>query len=170
MGLTLAARGNGAVLLALFDGYVERHADGSYGNVFEAYPAVTCLDQPWSTDPAVLRQDAAVAAKASPDFGAANLYAAGLICSVWPLRATGHPHAIRAAGSPPILVVGTTGDPATPYVWARSVARQLDHGVLLTRVGDGHTAYRSSACIRAAVDAYLVDLSVPANGTSCPSS
>jgi pimeloyl-ACP methyl ester carboxylesterase len=167
IGLTLAGRGNGTWLLQFFDSYVQRHTNGSYGNVLEANIAVNCLDQPWPTDPAAIRQEAGAAAKAAPEFGVADLFS-NLSCSLWPLRATGRPHTIRAAGAPPILVVGSTGDPATPYVGAQSLAQQLENGVLLTRVGDGHTAYRSSACIRAAVDAYLIDLEVPADGTSCP--
>ncbi len=67
------------------------------------------------------------------------------------------------------MVVGTTGDPATPYVNAQSLAKELQHGVLLTRVGEGHTGYRSSICVRKYVDAYLVSVIVPPAGISCPS-
>jgi hypothetical protein len=91
-------------------------------------------------------------------------------CSVWPTPPGGPPHAISAAGSPPIVVVGSTGDPITPYRWAVHLAAQLGTGVLLTRVGDGHTAYGASACVRAAVGTYLVDLRLPPAGTRCPSS
>jgi hypothetical protein len=71
-------------------------------------------------------------------------------------------------GAAPILVVGTTRDPATPYQWAINMAKELSSGLLLTRVGDGHTAYtRGSSCIDAAVDAYLVSGKLPAVGTVC---
>ena len=63
---------------------------------------------------------------------------------------------MAAPGAPPILVVGTTDDPATPYAWAVSVAKELDHGVLLTRDGDDHVAYFYSACVRADVQTYFV--------------
>jgi hypothetical protein len=73
-----------------------------------------------------------------------------------------------APGTPPILVIGTTRDPATPYVWAQELAKTLDNGVLLTRVGDGHTAYTSgNPCIVSAVDAFLVEGMIPAEGTTC---
>jgi hypothetical protein len=85
------------------------------------------------------------------------------------LPATGRPGPIRAAGSAPIVVVGSTGDPITPYSWAESLSRQLANGVLLTRVGDGHAAYAYSSCIRAHVDQYLITLAVPPAGTKCPS-
>ena len=59
-------------------------------------------------------------------------------------------------------MIGTTGDPATPYAWAVKLAADLASGVLLTRIGEGHTAYGGkSACIDAAVDAYLISLIVP---------
>ena len=74
-----------------------------------------------------------------------------------------------ATGAPPILVVGTTGDPATPYVWAKALAEELDSGVLVTRVGDGHTAYGVSPCVRDLVDSYLLELAAPRNGTVCRS-
>jgi predicted alpha/beta hydrolase family esterase len=76
---------------------------------------------------------------------------------------------ITAEASPPIVVVGSTGDPATPYSDAQALAKELKHGVLLTRVGDGHTGYRASACVRSHVNQYLLTLTVPAAGISCPS-
>ena len=105
---------------------------------------------------------------AAPVFGVQNLYSE-IGCAVWPLPATGKVGPIHATGAPAIVVVGSTGDPVTPYVWAQALASELGHGVLLTRVGDGHTGYRSSSCVRAAVDTYLVDLTPPASGTRCPS-
>ena len=73
-----------------------------------------------------------------------------------------------AEGSRPILVVGTTRDPATPYEWSKTVAGTLDAGRLLTYVGDGHTAYRrGNDCVDRAVDAYLLHGELPAEGTRC---
>ena len=75
---------------------------------------------------------------------------------------------LRAAGAPPILVVGTTRDPATPFRWARALARGLKSGVLLGWNGDGHTAYlMGSTCVNTAVDQYLISLVTPHNGTIC---
>jgi pimeloyl-ACP methyl ester carboxylesterase len=165
--LAQAQSGDGTGILSLFDSYTERNSDGTYRNVFEANAAVDCLDAPAPTVAAI--EKAAVQAEAlAPIFGAANLYGQ-LSCSVWPVKATGHVGPLRAPGAPPILVVGSTGDPITPYSWARGLASELGSGVLLTRVGDGHTAYPYSRCVRSAVDAYLVDLNVPPAGTTCPS-
>jgi hypothetical protein len=105
--------------------------------------------------------------KASPHFGA-TLAWSGLSCSSWPVKPTGEPHTIPAKGSAPILVVGTTRDPATPYAWAQGLAAQLDSGTLLSYNGDGHTAYaRGSSCIDGDVNVYLLSGHTPAKGTMC---
>ncbi len=88
---------------------------------------------------------------------------------MWPAAPTRTPGPVAALGAPPVLVVGTTGDPATPYAWAVSVSHELAHGVLLTRDGDDHVAYFYSACVRDDVQAYLVNGTAPASGTTCPS-
>ena len=114
---------------------------------------------------------AAVAADAgalAPDFGALFAWG-GLTCAVWPIPASARrvPAPVRAPGSPPILVVGTTGDPATPYAWAQAVASQLEHGVLLTRTGLDHVAIFYSSCVRSWDATYLVTLQTPPSGTVC---
>ncbi len=165
--LAQASQGKGTDFLNLFDAYTGRSANGSYSNLFEANAAVNCLDSPAPTL-AQLQAAAPAAEAAAPIFGLQNLYSeAG--CSVWPVPATGRVAAIRAVGSPKIVVVGSTGDPITPYRWAQALASQLANGVLLTRVGDGHTAYDASSCIRSDVDRYLIDRTAPSSGTSCPS-
>ncbi len=165
--LAAAAQGNGRDAQVLADAYEGRQPDGTYDNEFEANAAVNCLDAPHPTRAAV-EAAAAASRAAAPVFGPAVAYSE-LQCAVWPVPATGHPGPIHAHGAPPILVVGSTGDPATPYADARALASELDHGVLLTRVGDGHTAYPYSSCIRNYVDAYLLELTLPPSGTSCPS-
>jgi pimeloyl-ACP methyl ester carboxylesterase len=164
--LAQATSGDGTGLLALFDSYTQRRSDGTYSNLVEANEAVNCLDAPAPTIPQI-EAAAPAAAAVAPVFGVQNLYSE-LDCSVWPVAATGKVGPVHAPGAPPIVVVGSTGDPITPYAWAQALAGELDRGVLLTRVGDGHTGYGASSCIRAAVDSYLIDLKVPAAGTRCP--
>jgi pimeloyl-ACP methyl ester carboxylesterase len=166
-GLAKADAGDGSLLLQYSDDYTQRSANGAYTNALEANNAISCVDQPWPRDPAALQQAAVTAKQRAPDFGVADLYGA-LTCTAWAAAPTSAPHVITGAGSPPIVVVGSTGDPATPYVDAQALAKELQRGVLLTRVGDGHTGYRSSQCIRDHVDSYLVSLTVPAAGISCP--
>lgn len=160
-------QGNGTGLVELFDLYFGRTSNGAFQNTIEAESAVDCLDSP---TPSLKAIQAAVpeVVKVAPTFGLVDLYGeAG--CSVWPVPATGKVGPIRAPGSPPIVVVGSTHDPVTPYSWAQSLAHQLQHGVLLTRDGYGHTAYGFSSCIRSAVDTYLITLVPPKAGTTCPS-
>jgi hypothetical protein len=99
-------------------------------------------------------------------FGAALVWGS-LACAYWPVPASPLPN-IRAAGAPPILVVGTLRDPATPYRWAQALAGDLASGVLLGWNGDGHTAYgEGSACVDTIVNNYLINLTVPRSGTIC---
>jgi pimeloyl-ACP methyl ester carboxylesterase len=167
--LTAAMRnGNGAALLALSDTYYERDANGKYSNLMFANAAVNCLDLPpaFST-PQQVEKALPQFEKVSPVFGEGLAWSA-LSCAYWPVRATGRAHRIEAKGAAPIVVVGTTRDPATPYPWAQSLAAQLSSGRLLTYDGDGHTAYgRGSKCIDSAIDAYLLRGTPPAKGKRC---
>jgi pimeloyl-ACP methyl ester carboxylesterase len=166
--LTRAKNGDGKSLLALSDSYYERSSNGRYANLMYANAAVNCLDLPPAlADPAAVDRALPSFTRTSPHFGA-NLAWSSLICGYWPIAPTGSAHRITATGSAPILVVGTTRDPATPYAWAQSLADQLDSGTLLTYDGDGHTAYgRGSDCIDTAVNRYLLEGDVPAAGKKC---
>ncbi|MFF4751472.1 alpha/beta hydrolase [Streptomyces sp. NPDC002514] len=159
---------DGAGLLALADSYYERGGDGRYTNLMFANAAVNCLDLPPAFDtPEQVEKDLPAFEKASPVFGRGLAWAA-LSCGYWPVRATGGQHRIEARGAGPIVVVGTTRDPATPYSWAESLSRQLTSARLLTYAGDGHTAYRrGSTCIDSAINAYLLEGTPPANGKRC---
>ncbi|MGC5365602.1 alpha/beta hydrolase [Streptomyces sp. DT24] len=163
-----AKDGDGSGLLSLADSYYEREPNGAYANLMFANAAVNCVDLP----PAFRDADAVTQAvpsfeKASPVFGRGFAWAA-LNCAHWPTKPTGTPHRIHAEGAAPIVVVGTTRDPATPYKWARSLAEQLSSGTLLTYRGDGHTAYgRGSDCIDTAINTYLVEGTPPPAGKEC---
>ncbi|MFF7552527.1 alpha/beta hydrolase [Streptomyces olivaceus] len=159
---------DGAGLLVLSDSYYEREADGSYSNLMFANAAVNCLDLPAAfSSPDQVREALPEFEKASPVFGE-GLAWASLNCTYWPVQPTGEPHRIKAAGATPIVVVGTTRDPATPYRWAEALADQLSSGRLLTYEGDGHTAYgRGSTCIDSAIDTYLLTGTAPKDGKRC---
>ncbi|GGZ13954.1 proteinase [Streptomyces poonensis] len=159
---------DGAGLLALSDSYYERDPDGRYSNLMYANAAVNCLDLPAAfSGPEQVEKALPAFEKASPVFGRGLAWAA-LSCTYWPVKATGAPQRIEAKGASPIVVVGTTRDPATPYPWARALASQLSSGRLLTYEGDGHTAYgRGSDCIDSAINTYLLRGTPPAEGKRC---
>ena len=166
LGAALAADagGNGAPVVAMSDRY---NANGST-NGSDAALAIDCLDHPVSHHLAGYGSLADLLKASAPVFG--PLLAWGeAACAVWPAAPTRTVGPVAAPGAPPILVIGTTGDPATPYAWAVSVAHELARGVLLTRDGVDHVAYFYSACVRAAVQAYLVGGAAPPSGTTCAS-
>ncbi|HXR27143.1 MAG TPA: alpha/beta hydrolase [Candidatus Baltobacteraceae bacterium] len=165
--LGLAAQGDGSLLLATADALNGRKPDGEYSNAVEANTAIDCVDEPAPTDPAAYVTLAQQLVRTAPRVGRV-LAASGLTCAFWPVRSRAVPGPIAAAGAPPIVVIGGTGDPATPYAWSVALAKELDSGVLLTRTGEGHGSYGlGTPCIDAPVDAYLLDLTAPANGTVC---
>ncbi|MGF1424948.1 alpha/beta hydrolase [Kitasatospora sp. LaBMicrA B282] len=135
-------------------------------NSGDVLTAVNCLDNPHPTDPQAYWHLLDRAHQESGAFGTTTVLA-DLNCRNWPTGPL-KPHRVKADGLPPVLVVGTTGDAATPYQDAQSLAAQLPGGMLLTYQGLGHTAYgRSNACVTDAVDGYLVDLKPVQPGTSC---
>lgn len=167
--LRSAFDGQGAALMLLANAYTSRGPDGYADNSLEALYAVNCLDHA----SAITSDDVAPLlprfARASPTFGA--IFAYGLSsCAQWPV-ASAEPlrgRALTAEGAAPILVIGTSRDPATPLAWAEALADQLESGVLVARDGDGHTGYNAgNACVDAVVEAYLVSGVVPQSDVSC---
>ena len=160
--------GNGAVLLALADQYVHRDNSGTYSNFIAINWATYCLDFAVPTSVAAYDRLGPAFAAASPLFGPWTQYS-NLQCAYWPVKPTHSNEPLTVSGAAPILLVGGTNDPATPYSEAQSVNRQIGGSVLLTRHGNGHTSYDASACAHAAEDAYLMNLTLPAAGTVCSS-
>ncbi|WP_328332842.1 alpha/beta hydrolase [Kribbella sp. NBC_00382] len=159
--------GKGARLLALADEYTDRTPKGYGNNQNEVIYAVNCIDRPDLTSVAEGKADAAKFKAASPRFGSFLLWGS-LPCANWPVKPEDKPHKITAAGSKPIVVVGTTRDPATPYDWAVGLAGQLENGVLITRDGDGHTGYNEgNQCVDDAVETYLLKGTPPATDIKC---
>jgi pimeloyl-ACP methyl ester carboxylesterase len=161
-----ATRGQGARLLELADSGNERGHDGRYGSVATAFPAIRCRDSQAESVAAADRRAATLVPRA-PVLGPFN--GADVYCPLWPVPpapATGRLHRV---GDRPVVVVGTTGDPATPYEYAVDMAHELDSAVLVTHEGEGHTAYGSSACVQRLVQAYFNSDRVPTNGVRCPS-
>lgn len=161
-------QGNADYAFQLADAYYGRNSDGTYAdNSTEAFIAINCLDYVSTSTRDTLRAEAAELAKAAPTFGPQMSFG-GTSCDQWPFEATRVRQPIRAPGSAPILVLGTTNDPATPYEWAVNLAGQLENGHLVTYHGEGHTAYnKSNACVNRVVDDFLVDGTVPNADPQC---
>lgn len=155
---------DGRYLMYFADQYNQRDRNGQYGQLQFSFPAIRCLDSP-DVSVAEAQREAAAEAKRAPVLGP---YAgADLVCPLWSVAPAPKEPTIHAKGAAPILVIGTTGDPATPYEYAERMADQLDSGHLLTLRGEGHLGYGQSACIRRYVQANLLDGDVPADGTRC---
>jgi len=160
--LAQASVGDGTDLVSSADTY----ATGGSTNGGDVNNAVNCLDHPVSRQLSTYPALAAKAAAAAPVFGPLLVW--GLVqCAVWPVPPDRSPAPVSAAAAPPILVVGATGDPATPYAWAVALAKQLRHGELLSWQGTNHVAYFYSPCVRAWDQSYLVSGTLPPPGTTC---
>ena len=168
-GLTELAKGHGDTLLKLSDAYMDRDDQGHYSNANDALTAINCVDHPPITDHAtVVDQDRQVR-EAAPflSYGSFTGDAPLDNCAFWPVPPTSQPHQVSAPGLPPVLVVSTTNDPATPYQAGVELAKELGGG-LLTYTGTQHTvAFEGDACVDRYAVAYLVDLKLPPADAKC---
>ncbi|WP_405489165.1 alpha/beta hydrolase [Streptomyces sp. NBC_00096] len=168
-GLDEAEGGQGQLLLAMSDALNGRDPKGTYSNIGAANTAINCAD---SKDRYTLEQTKAKLPEfraASPVFGD-FLGWAMMSCTDWPVAGAWNTPDVSAPGSAPILVIGNTGDPATPYEGARKMVERLGPGVgvELTYKGEGHGAYNSGdKCVQQAVNSYLLDGKVPAANAVC---
>ncbi|MGV1007641.1 MAG: alpha/beta hydrolase [Dermatophilaceae bacterium] len=163
-----AKNGDGTALMELADQYADRSASGAYAdNLMEVIYAVNCLDKPDTADLTAVQKNADAFAQVAPTWG--RMLAWGSVpCGVWPVQSGRTPKTVSAAGSNPIVVVGTTRDPATIYEWSVRLRKQLSNAALITYDGDGHTAYRrSNSCVDNAIDDYYLNGDVPKDGLTC---
>ncbi len=168
-GLQQAYDGDGKVLMLLSDSMNGRNQDGEYSNISAANVSINCADDKPRYTAADVRAKLPEFRKASSVFG--DYLAWGMVgCTDWAVAGDADHPDVSAPGAAPILVVGNTGDPATPYEGARKMVDALGKGVgvELTYKGQGHGAYDSgSTCVRDAVNGYLLNGRVPAAGTVC---
>jgi len=165
-------KGSAKLAFSFADAYNGRSSNGTYDHSVDVYTAALCLDGAYPPDLAGTRATMDAIAQAAPTVGEILSYSdwvqVSIACQNWPYRNVLSAAPITAAGAAPIIVVGTTDDPATPYSGAVALADQLDSGVLVSRTGEGHTAYASgNACIDRTVDAYLVKGTVPVADPHC---
>ncbi|MEW1545144.1 alpha/beta hydrolase [Streptomyces tsukubensis] len=168
-GVDEADGGDGSLLLALSDAMNGRNQDGRYDNMGAAFNAISCVDTKDRYSVAQTRAKLPEFRAASPVFG--DYLGWGMLgCTNWPVPGTWEHPDVSAPGAAPVVVIGNTGDPATPYEGARAMVEALGPGVgvEITYRGQGHGAYNAtSTCVKGAVDAYLLEGRVPAAGTVC---
>ena len=162
--LNAARGGDGKGILQLYDDYYQRKEDGTYGNELEAFLAISCLDDPGATSTEEVDLHIEEFIAAAPRLG--GNFAYGYSCALWPVKQASKV-TITGKGSGPIVVVGTTGDPATPLDSTRKMALGLEQGILIVVDANQHTGYGANNCVVKAVDDYLIKLTVPANETTC---
>lgn len=165
--LRQALKGNGTQLLFLADQYLSRDEKGYTDNSVVALNAVNCLDDPSTLTLEQARETVPDFEKVSPVFGQSFAWSP-VTCTAWPIKPAQPAPTIDGAGAPPIVVVGTTRDPATPYRWSVAMAEQLESGVLVSREGDGHTGYSmGNECVDEAVNDFLLTGTAPKDGVKC---
>ena len=161
--------GAGDVFLLLADQYNDRAEDGTYSaNTLAANYAISCLDSRASTNIFSMRRQNAALIEAAPTLGRYWQFG-GLRCESWPFEVKQPPVSYAATGAPTILVVGTTGDPATPYAQAQALAGKiLDDAFLLTYNGEGHTVYgQQVTCVDNVVDKFFMTAELPEKDPNC---
>ncbi|MBK6873002.1 MAG: alpha/beta fold hydrolase [Kineosporiaceae bacterium] len=166
-GLTEALSGDGTTMLLLADTYLRRDVDGRYEQILQVTSPIFCMDHADRRTVAQIKADAERMKQTAAPFG--DLLGWGAVtCAEWPHDAVMPAKKLSASGAAPILVVGTTNDPATPYEDAVSVSKQLAAARLITLEGDGHTAYgNGNTCLDSAVNTYLLRGTLPAEGLRC---
>jgi pimeloyl-ACP methyl ester carboxylesterase len=162
--LSEAQNGDGKGILQLYDDYYQRKDDGTYGNELEAFLAISCLDDPGASSVEDVDSHIEDFIAAAPRLG--GNFAYGYSCVLWPVKQASKV-TITGKGAGPIVVVGTTGDPATPLNSTRKMALSLEKGILIVVDANQHTGYGANSCVVKAVDDYLIKLTVPANETTC---
>ncbi|MGP3982661.1 alpha/beta hydrolase [Streptomyces sp. KR80] len=160
----------GDLLLTMADSYNGRDERGHYATQNHSQRAISCADSKQRPTVAEIKKQLPTFRKASPVFGDFLAWDLAGWCAGWPVAGAWDDPEVNADGAGPILVVGTTGDPATPYEGAARMADELGKGVgvRITYEGEGHGAYTSgSKCVAQTVNAYLLEGKIPQDGTVC---
>ncbi|MEY2627882.1 MAG: hypothetical protein RJB08_1641 [Actinomycetota bacterium] len=155
---------DGTGLLALYDDYYQRGSDGSYDNLLEAFVAITCIDDNGGEKVEDVEGEIPQFQAIAPRLG--EFFAVGYNCALWPVKSAPKQN-MTNIGSSPIVVVGTTGDAATPLESSRKMTAALTDGRLIIATKDQHTGYGTSECVSNLVDDYLVALKIPEKETTC---
>ena len=158
------AKGDGSGILRLNDQYYQRNEDGTYGNELEAFNAISCIDDPGPKSVEESDKWIPEFKKVAPRLGMS--FAMGYGCVFWPAKPD-YRIAITGKDAGPIVVVGTTGDSATPLASSRKMAETLQDGRLIVVTANRHTGYGENDCVTGAVDSYLVTTKVTFREKAC---
>jgi pimeloyl-ACP methyl ester carboxylesterase len=163
-----ATLGSGTSFLTLADQYAGRQENGKYlSNENDALQVISCLDQNELETVSTFKKGVAEFTNRAPIFGPYLAYA-GLACRYFPNLSSVEQIEVKSLKTKPILIVGTTRDPATPYKWAQSLAKIFEGSILITLDGDGHAGHgRGSTCVDSAVDRYLLTGATPKSELFC---
>jgi pimeloyl-ACP methyl ester carboxylesterase len=165
--LDSASNGDGSGIYEAFSNYVGRNSDGTYASSYQAFFGIGCMDAPPIGTPDVQLAAARAARTKAPFFGETSLNL-NLSCAYWPAPPTLTPAAVSTTAKNPVVIVATTGDPATPLAWGEALGKQLPDARVIVTEGEQHTGYgQGSACVDDAVNAYLLGLGAPNNNTRC---
>jgi pimeloyl-ACP methyl ester carboxylesterase len=172
--ISQALLGDGTGFASLADGYSGRNSDGTYkDNQNDANVIINCLDWQQFKSNEAIRLASAEFSKVAPVFGPYVAFS-GITCNI--LNQTINRKVISSDQNSiqirntatPVLIIGTTQDPATPYAWSKALAAYIKGSRLITLRGEGHTGYgRGSACTDDAVDSYLTTGKTPKNNLIC---
>lgn len=167
VGLREAKTGVGTTLLSLADDYSQRRTDGSYAsNESDAAFVIDCLDWRGARSTTSIKALAEKFEKKAPIFGPYLAYS-GLSCQFLPATS---PNVIKEIITAPVIIVGTTRDPATPYIWAEDLHKIIQNSRLISLDADGHTGYgHGSTCVDSAVDKYFLVGILPTSDLTCKS-
>lgn len=158
---------SGRTLLALGDLLNGRERDGHYSTMQSSFVAIGCADSSERPDAGEIKDKLPEFKKASPVFGEFMAWSMGS-CTDWPVKGAWKKPDVSAKDSAPIVVVGTTNDPATPFAGTKHMVDALGVGHQITNKGEGHGAYGpSNPCVTRAVDAYLLEGRTPKDGKTC---
>jgi len=172
--ITEAQQGDGTTFAKLADQYNGRRIDGTYSdNQNDANVIIDCLDWHDNRSITAIREAANKFATVAPVFGPYVAYS-GITCNVLNsainrgLITTDQNSVQIQHTATPVLIIGTTHDPATPYAWAKALTSYIKGSRLITLKGEGHTGYgRGSACVDNAVDSYLLSGAIPTKNLMC---
>lgn len=164
--LTALQSGETSGIMLGYNSYLGRSGSGIYDGSYASFLSILCADGKLASGEDLYAYGKSIAEKA-PLFGEAVVLL-GAQCSFWPNATDAKAFKVNNSKGNNIMIIGTTGDPATPVQASRDVAKKLQNSSYVEFKGEGHTAYgRSNACVDNTINSYFIDLKSPKSNTYC---